>query len=1168
MNFQRPLVLRVCSAASAAALLCLLTAAGYAGAAGVKASPDSLNFGTCVVGTKSVAETVTVTNGSRKNVKIESVSLSSSEYAYSGPVLPVTLGPSQSFSGSVLFFPTAAHAYHGRVTFEYADGDRLSVELSGTSTTAPGSDPPLAPIVPSKTTPTISSITSPPSGLTITSGQTATFSVTASGTAPLTYQWLLSGSPISGATSASYTTPTEATSNSGAQFSVVVSNPVGNVTSSSAILTVNAAAVAPSISTQPSSLTITSGQTATFSVTASGTAPLTYQWLLSGSPISGATSASYTTPTEAASSSGAGFSVTVSNSAGNVTSSSALLTVDAAPVAPSITTQPSSRTITSGQTATFAVVASGTAPLTYQWQLNASPVSGATSASYTTLAEATSNSAAQFLVVVSNSVGKAISNSATLTVNPAPVAPSITTQPVSQTVTSGQTATFAVVASGTAPLSYQWLSNGMPVLAAISATYTTPAATAVGSGTLFTVVVTNATGTATSTAATLTVNAPTVAITVSPISATVTAGNTLRLATNVAGTSNTAVMWTLSGAGCSGATCGSISSNGLYASPTSVPSPAIVTLTATSVADSTKSASASLTIAAAVSVLLTLSPMNAAVPTNGAQLFTANVSGSSNTAVTWSLNGTGCSGAACGTLATSLLSAVYTGPVVAPSPAAVSVVATSLADPTKSASADVAIEATTAVSVTPAIASVAVGATQQFSASVTGTSNTAVTWAVSGAGCSGAACGTISSGGLYTVPAALPSNATVIVTATSAADATKSASANVTLTSATPVVPPSLFGLTVLNFDALSPSMPFGTTRSWDAWPNLDWSDANPSAGVYNFTSLDTFIAMNQARGADIIYTFGRTPLWASSQPTAPGPYGLGECAPPANMASWDNYVTAVATHVVGRIKYWELWNEPEYGDFYCGDIPTMVTMAQHASRIIKGIDPTALILSPGTSGGLAGPAWLGTFLSDGAAASADVIAFHGYWSATAEDIGTLISSYKTTMAANGVATKPMWDTESSWAISADQTMPTIPQQVGFVAKDYLLHWSQGISRFVWYAYDGGIWGGFLTAANVESPAATSYGQVYRWMVGASLATPCSKDVTTGIWTCTLSRPGGYTAEVVWIPDPTETVAIAFPAPSQYTVYRNLAGSVFPIVNGYVVIGDQPILLETADLSN
>src|SRR5206468_3389612 len=104
----------------------------------------------------------------------------------------------------------------------------------------------------------------------------------------------------------------------------------------------------------------------------------------------------------------------------------------------------------------FTVMANGTAPLTYQWQKNGTNIAGVTSASYTTSATTTSDSGSTFDVVVSNSAGTATSNPATLTVNTAAVAPAITTQPANQTVTAGQTATFSVAASGTAPLSYQW----------------------------------------------------------------------------------------------------------------------------------------------------------------------------------------------------------------------------------------------------------------------------------------------------------------------------------------------------------------------------------------------------------------------------------------------------------------------------------------------------------------------------------------------------------------------------------------------------------------------------------------------------------------------------------------------------------------------------------------
>ena len=262
----------------------------------------------------------------------------------------------------------------------------------------------------------------------------------------------------------------------------------------------------PSITTQPSNQTVTAGQTATFTVVASGTAPLSYQWQKNGANISGATSSSYTTPATTTSDSGSTFKVVVSNSAGTATSNSATLIVNAAAGAPTITTQPSNQTVTAGQTATFTVVATGTAPLSYQWQKNGSNISGATSASYTTPATTTSDSGSTFKVVVTNSAGSATSNSATLTVNAAAVAPTITTQPSNQTVTAGQTATFTVVASGTAPLSYQWQKNGANISGATSASYTTPATTTSDSGSTFKVVVTNSAGSATSNAATLTVN--------------------------------------------------------------------------------------------------------------------------------------------------------------------------------------------------------------------------------------------------------------------------------------------------------------------------------------------------------------------------------------------------------------------------------------------------------------------------------------------------------------------------------------------------------------------------------------------------------------------------------------------------------------------------------------
>ena len=265
--------------------------------------------------------------------------------------------------------------------------------------------------------------TSQPAGQTVAVGQSAVFSVMVTGTAPLTYQWQKNNANISGAMTASYTTPATISGDTGATFRVVVTNSAGSATSNSAMLTVTASSVGPSVTTQPANQTVTVGQTATFSVVAAGTAPLSYQWQKNNANISGATSASYATPATVSGDNGATFRVIVTNPVTSITSNSATLTVTALSVGPSITTQPANQTVTVGQTATFSVVAAGTAPLTYQWQKNNANISGAISASYTTPATVSGDSGATFRVIVTNPVTNITSNSATLTVNPVVTSP-------------------------------------------------------------------------------------------------------------------------------------------------------------------------------------------------------------------------------------------------------------------------------------------------------------------------------------------------------------------------------------------------------------------------------------------------------------------------------------------------------------------------------------------------------------------------------------------------------------------------------------------------------------------------------------------------------------------------------------------------------------------------
>src|SRR5207302_1814997 len=235
---------------------------------------------------------------------------------------------------------------------------------------------------------------------------------------------------------------------------------IGIVTAGCSGTVASTNAVMPSISTQPTNQMVTPGQAATFSVVATGAAPLSYQWQKNATAISGATAAVYTTPATTSADNGAQFVVVVSDPAGSVTSNAATLTVSASATAPTMTTQPANQTVTVGQTAAFTVVATGTAPLSYQWQKNGTAITGATSATYTTPATTSADNSAQFVVMVNNSVGSVTSNAATLTVNSRATTPTITTQPANQTETASQTTTYTIITTATAPPSDKQQKNG------------------------------------------------------------------------------------------------------------------------------------------------------------------------------------------------------------------------------------------------------------------------------------------------------------------------------------------------------------------------------------------------------------------------------------------------------------------------------------------------------------------------------------------------------------------------------------------------------------------------------------------------------------------------------------------------------------------------------------
>ena len=158
------------------------------------------------------------------------------------------------------------------------------------------------------------------------------------------------------------------------------------------------------------------------------------------------------------------------------------------PSAPWIIGQPQSQTVTAGASAGFIVRAWGTAPLNYQWFFNGQFISPATNYSYS-IARVQLSQAGRYTVVVTNSYGSVTSAPATLVVNPAQ-APTITTQPQSQTVAAGANVTFSVIARGTAPLNYQWFFNGQPISTSTGSSYSIAGVQSSQAGT-YTVMVSN-----------------------------------------------------------------------------------------------------------------------------------------------------------------------------------------------------------------------------------------------------------------------------------------------------------------------------------------------------------------------------------------------------------------------------------------------------------------------------------------------------------------------------------------------------------------------------------------------------------------------------------------------------------------------------------------------------
>lgn len=254
-------------------------------------------------------------------------------------------------------------------------------------------------------------ITTQPVAVTVTAGHAASFAADVAGSRPLTYQWFRNDVAIVGATSPALRLPSTTAADAGA-YKLTATNSLGSATTSPATLTVNAPLT---ITTQPRDISASEGNSASFTVAATASGALTYQWRRNGVNLTGATAATLAVNPVTAASYGT-YSVLVSTIGGSLESATAQLLSTSIPVTvPTITQQPRGVTISPGSTLVLGVAATGVPAPTYQWSANGATLPGATSATLV-LTNTQPADSGIYTVTVSTLIGRVTSDAAVVSV--------------------------------------------------------------------------------------------------------------------------------------------------------------------------------------------------------------------------------------------------------------------------------------------------------------------------------------------------------------------------------------------------------------------------------------------------------------------------------------------------------------------------------------------------------------------------------------------------------------------------------------------------------------------------------------------------------------------------------------------------------------------------------
>lgn len=428
----------------------------------------------------------------------------------------------------------------------------------------------------------------------------------------------------------------------------------------------------------------------------------------------------------------------------------------------------------------------------------------------------------------------------------------------------------------------------------------------------------------------------------------------------------------------------------------------------------------------------------------------------------------------------------------------------------------------------------------------------------------------------------------------------------VTLSLPSAQVAPAFVGTHVMhavNLPSGVPQAPVGSVRIWDShrsqWHQVQKQPPKGGKPSYDWAVLDERVKLADQRKSPLLMVLGGyAPAWASL-PEGADLYGLPDCHrcdhSPSRISDWRAWTRDVAKRYKGRsITAWEIWNEPNFppdhpmcpsadvcrsglGSMYRGTPEQLLELQNEAAKIIKEVDPAALIVSPGIS--YHHRNYLDHFLSIGGGRQADAIGYHLYLDGPPELLLSHILALRAVLEDHALSTKPLWNTESAISEINPSLDPAVmrARRTGgiaptsndlapaYLARLYLTSWAGGFERVYHYAWDDQHgWPSSPTVINRNNNAVVRVNssgvaleQVSKWMVGRTLVR-FETGQNGGLWRAVFKDAGGVESQVIWHPGRPVDHAVPVELPAQYTRQCDLAGVCQKIEAGRAKVDFRP----------